>query len=201
VDIKNGRINANLFFASNKRNGLRLEESDRRFIIGAWQDKPVYKLDWWLGDDEIKAKLKEEVEYFSAYLNGYKVNGSLLNRIIDNEAKNVLIGLSKTNTENFFDAVLRCDWDWVKDNLVEPRTNSYGITDDRYFYTDAVSISSQARADNCKRISRNDLCALYNNIFQDSKHGDGFTRVCTLNGVKVKQMRLNGKNVQGVELT
>jgi hypothetical protein len=200
TDIKNGRINANLFFGTNKRNGLRLEKSDRRFIIGAWQDKPVYKQDWWLGDNEMKTKLTEEAEYFSAFLSGLNVNKSLLNRTIDNEAKKVLIGLSKTNTENFFEAILRCSWDWVEDNLVEPRTNSYGYKDDRYCYDKASSIVSLARTDNWKRIPRNDLNILYNNIFQDSKHGDGFTRVCTNNGVKVKQMRIQGENVKGVEL-
>jgi|TARA_B100001971_G_C18249326_1_gene576901 hypothetical protein len=199
-DIKNGRINANLFFATNKRNGLRLETSDRRFIIGSWQDNPAYEQNWWLGDNRMKAKLIEEAEYFSAYLNGHSVNKNLLNRTVDSPARDLLIELSKTNTEKFFEAVLKCDWDWVEDNLVKPKSNDYGSTIDRYGYDNAVFLTSQAKTGNWNRISRNDLCSLYNNIFQDSKHGDGFTRVCTNNGVKVKQMRIQGENVKGVEL-
>ncbi len=40
-DIRNGRNNAGFFFATNKRNGIMLEEGDRRFNIGNWQEQKI----------------------------------------------------------------------------------------------------------------------------------------------------------------
>lgn len=194
VDIKNGKINANLFFATNKRNGLTLEPTDRRFIIGNWQNENAYEREWWPGDDEMKNKLIEEVPQFVGYLKCHKVDEKTLNRVVKNEARQVLIDLSKTNTTMFFDSVRNQDWDWLKENLVPFQViNTWDV--DKYHYYEALKIVIEQSLDD--KIHRDDLRILYNNIFQKNKNANMFTRMCNLNGIKIKDIDFNGKTEKG----
>ncbi len=194
VDIKNGSINANIFFATNKRNGLTLEPTDRRFIIGDWQNENAYEREWWLGDDEMKEKLLEEVPQFVGYLKCYKVDEKTLNRVVKNEARQVLIDLSKTNTTMFFDSVRNKDWDWLKENLVPfQMINNWDV--DKYEYHQALKIVIEQPLKD--KIHRDDLRILYNNIFQKNKNANMFTRMCNLNGIKIKDVDIDGKTEKG----
>jgi hypothetical protein len=191
VDIKNGKINANLFFATNKRNGLTLEPTDRRFIIGNWQEQNVFDQEWWLGDNEMANKLKSEVPQFVGYLKCHKVDMKNLNRVVKNEARQVLIDISKTNTTMFFDSVRTKNWTWLKENLVPfICANTWDI--DKYYYYDAQNIINTHQ--NNDRIHRDDLRILYNNIFQTNKNASEFTRLCNLNGLPIKTMKIEGYN-------
>lgn len=194
VDIKNGSINANLFFATNKRNGLTLEPTDRRFIIGEWQNENAYEREWWLGDNEMKEQLKKEVPQFVGYLKCHKVDEKTLNRVVKNEARQVLIDLSKTNTTMFFDSVRKKDWDWFKENLVPfQMINTWDVDKYQYYETQNV-INNHKSVD---RIHRDDLRILYNNIFQTSKNASEFTRLCNLNGLPIKAIKINDTTQQG----
>lgn len=194
VDIKNGKINANLFFATNKRNGLTLEPTDRRFIIGNWQNENAYDRDWWLGDEEMKEQLKKEVPQFVGYLKTHEVDEKTLNRVVKNEARQVLIDLSKTNTTMFFDSVRSKSWDWVKENLVPfQMINTWDV--DKYQYYNAQDVINNNKSKD--RIHRDDLRTLYNNIFQTSKNASEFTRLCNLNGLPIKAIKINDTTQQG----
>lgn len=194
VDIKNGSINANLFFATNKRNGLTLEPTDRRFIIGEWQNENAYERDWWLGDEEMKKQLLDEVPQFVGYLKTHEVDEKTLNRVVKNEARQVLIDLSKTNTTMFFDSVRKKDWDWFKENLVPfISVNTWDVDKYQYYETQNV-INNHKSVD---RIHRDDLRILYNNIFQTSKNASEFTRLCNLNGLPIKAIKINDTTQQG----
>ncbi|MFC1536126.1 primase-helicase family protein [Candidatus Neomarinimicrobiota bacterium] len=196
VDIKNGKINANLFFATNKRNGLTLEPSDRRFIIGNWQNENAYERKWWLGDDEIKKQLIKEVPQFVGYLKGHVVDMDTLNRVVKNEARQVLIDLSKTNTTMFFESVRAKEWDWLRDNL-KPFNPKSTYENDIYYYTEADIIVDKGIP--IDRIHRDELRTIYNNIFQTNKNANEFTRLCKLNGLEIKPMKIDGytTNQQG----
>jgi hypothetical protein len=196
TDIKNGKINANLFFATNKRNGLTLEASDRRFIIGDWQDENVFEQDWWTDDDKMVAELESEVPQFVGYLKSHQVDMDKLNRVVKNEARQILIDLSKTNTTMFFDAIKNKNWTLVAENLVEfVDVNPWDK--DKYDYKNALKIVTHPPKD---RIHRDDLRILYNNIFQTNKNANMFTRMCNLNGIKIETVKINGTNQQGFRL-
>lgn len=194
VDIKNGKINANLFFATNKRNGLTLEPSDRRFIIGDWQDENAYERDWWLGDEEMKKQLLDEVPQFVGYLKTHEVDEKTLNRVVKNEARQVLIDLSKTNTTMFFDSVRNQDWDWLKDNLVPVNLKTL-FPNDNYYYKEAKEFLDKGIPSD--RIHRDDLRTVYNNIFQTHKNAGQFTHLCNLNGLPIKPIKINETTQQG----
>jgi len=194
IDIKNGEINANLFFATNKRNGLMLEQSDRRFIIGKWQEKNIFDMPWWKGDNEIAQILINETEDFVAYLQRLTVDETTLNRVVKNDARDQLIEFSKTNTLVFFEKLIGKNWDWMSDNLIKP-TDLYI---DPFLYKESVDILKNIK--NITKISREDIRILYTNIFQTKKSPHQFTKLCKLHGVNIKQMKINGQNIRGVAL-
>jgi hypothetical protein len=194
VDLKNGRINANLFFSTNKRNGLTLEPTDRRFIIGDWQNENAYEQEWWMGDNEMAKQLREEVPQFVGYLKTHEVDEETLNRVVKNEARQVLIDLSKTNTTMFFESVKSKNWDWLKENL-QPLIPKSTYDSDIYFYYEAKAILDKGIP--VDRMQRDDLRTVYNNIFKNNKNASEFTRLCNLNGLPIKPIKISGIAQQG----
>jgi len=191
VDIRNGRNNANIFFATNKRNGVHIEPGDRRFIVAPRQEKKVYDLPWYTDDEEMIAKLQSETEEFVAYLKQYPVDMTKINRPFDNAAKQALIDLSKTNADYFFEAVKEGNWEWLNENIV-PNTNN-----------DWISFGIQETVNRIKlsdKVSRDDLNNIYNNISGKHINPASFTRLCKLHGLEIKQLWIDGENKMGVEV-
>ena len=148
----------------------------------------------------MKNILRKEAMNFASFLHHYKIDYKSLNRVVENDSRSVLIELSKTNNETFFNAIMSRDWNWLTNNLIKPKQNSYVNTEDTYNYSTAQLIVSKALQGNPNRISREDLRIIYNNIFQDNKTEYKFTRHCTTHGIEVKQMKIDGSNVKGVFL-
>ncbi len=194
VDMKGGINNANLFLATNKPFGVRLEPSDRRFIIGARQENKVYEKDWWLGDDEMVEKLSGELEEFVCYLKQFKVQKEIINRIVENTARDELIDLSKTHSALFFEAVCEGNYSWLKDNIQKRK-----IYDGYQEYEKAQEILSTIRASS--KVKRDDLRLLYTNIVGIDITPTKFTQTCKLHNVKVEQCYIDGENLQGVKIS
>ena len=171
-----------------------LEPSDRRFIIGAWQDKKIYDQPWWLGDNAMAKVLEKEVPAFVAYLKGQPVNRTTLNRVVKNDARELLIDISKTNTEMFFESIKNGDWDWFRDCLINNNADPF----DNYNYENADKIMTGISSKD--KITRDDLRVLFNNIFQENKQAHSFTRLCKMHGLEIKPMKIDGITQQGVEI-
>ncbi len=192
VNIRNGKNNANIFFATNKRNGVNIEPGDRRFIVAPRQENKIYDMPWWGEDDKMIELLKSETEEFVAYLKEYQVDKSKVNRPFMNPAKEALIDLSKTNADYFFEAVKEGNWEWLSENVVPdpfPLNVSSNIE---------TILSRIKQAD---RVSRDDLKDIYNNIHGKTLKPNGFTRLCKLHGVMIKQLKIDGINQKGVKVS
>ncbi len=192
VDIRNGRNNANIFFATNKRNGVHIEPGDRRFIVAPRQEKKIYDMPWWTDDEAMIELLKSETEEFVAYLKSYQIDLSKVNRPFDNPAKEALIDLSKTNADYFFDAIKEGNWTWLSENIVPdplPMSMSCNIE----------NILSRIKHES--RVSRDDLNDIYNNIHGKQLLPGGFTRLCKLHGLAIKQLWIDNANKMGVEVS
>lgn len=192
VDIRNGINNANFFFATNKRNGVHIEPGDRRFIVAPSQEKKIYDMPWWTDDEKMIELLQSETEEFVAYLKRYAVDYSKVNRPFDNPAKEALIDLSKTNADYFFEAVKEGNWEWLNENIVP---DSIPLS---------VSSNIQNTLDRIKhadKVSRDDLNDMYNNIHGKQLNPASFTRLCKLHGLAIKQMKIDGINKQGVQVS
>jgi len=140
--------------------------------------------------------LKSEVPDFVSYLKGYPVDRTTLNRVVENDARDLLIEISKTNTEMFFESVKTGDWDWFRDCLIQSAPDLYNT--DKYRFNDASIILNGISTKT--KISRDDLLTLFNNIFQENKQAHSFTRLCKMHGLNVKPMKIDGITKQGVEL-
>jgi len=192
VDIRNGINNANIFFATNKRNGVHIEPGDRRFIVAPCQEKKIYDMPWWTNDDKMIELLQSETEEFVAYLKGYAVDYTKVNRPFDNPAKEALIDLSKTNADYFFEAVKEGNWEWLSDNIVP----------DLFPLSVASNIQNTlSRIKHEDKVSRDDLNDIYNNIHGKQLNPASFTRLCKLHGLAIKQMKIDGINKQGVQVS
>ncbi len=192
VDIRNGRNNANIFFATNKRNGVHIEPGDRRFIVAPRQEKKIYDMPWWTDDEVMIELLQSETEGFVSYLKAYQVDLSKVNRPFDNPAKEALIDLSKTNADYFFDAVKEGNWTWLSENIVpDPLPMSMSCNIENIL----------ARIKHESRVSRDDLNDIYNNIHGKQLLPGGFTRLCKLHGLAIKQLWIDNANKMGVEVS
>jgi len=192
VDIRNGRNNANIFFATNKRNGVHIEPGDRRFIVAPRQEKKIYDMSWWTDDEAMIELLQSETEEFVSYLKAFQVDLSKVNRPFDNPAKEALIDLSKTNADYFFDAIKEGNWTWLSENIVPdpiPMSLSCNIE----------NILSRIKHES--RVSRDDLNDIYNNIHGKQLLPGGFTRLCKLHGLAIKQLWIDNANKMGVEVS
>jgi len=192
VDIRNGLNNANIFFATNKRNGVHIEPGDRRFIVAPSQEKKIYDMPWWTDDDKMIKLLQSETEEFVAYLKQYSVDMSKVNRPFDNPAKEALIDLSKTNADYFFEAVKEGNWEWLSENIV-PDAVSFGVTSNTQGIVDRIK--------HADKVSRDDLNDIYNNIHNKHIIPASFTRLCKLHGLAVKQVKIDGINKQGIQVS
>ena len=193
IDIKNGMNNANLFLATNKPFAVRIEPKDRRFIVGARQEKEVYETGWWLGDDEMTIKLAGELEEFVFYLKNYSVQHEFLNRVVKNEAREALIGLSKTHTDLFFEAVRKGDFQWFQNNIRKRNIYNGSIE-----FEEVKGVLSTLRASH--KVKRDDLILLYTNIIGREESPTAFTRQCTEHQVVIKGLRIGNDTPQGVEI-
>ncbi len=157
-DRFNGRNCCSFLFATNRHHGVVLSKNDRRFNVAPRQEVKIDQADdWWLGYNEVKKIIADELQEFVWYLKQYKVDHSMIGKVIDNEPKRVLQALSRSNAEDFFDAVNRGDLEWMTNNLV--MRNRYNASEKHQ--------EMQALIDSLKNrtsVSMKDLCALYNYI-------------------------------------
>jgi len=142
----------------------------------------------------MKEQLLDEVPQFVGYLKGHAVDMNSLNRVVRNEARKVLIDLSKTNTTMFFESVRNKNWIWLKDNLV-PVNLKILFPNDKYFYKEAKEFLDMGIP--VDKIHRDDLRTVYNNIFQTHKNAGQFTHLCNLYGLPIKAIKINDTTQQG----
>jgi hypothetical protein len=156
-DRINGRNCCSFFFATNRRHGVVLSSNDRRFNVAPRQEVKIHNTDWWPGYDELKRIVSDELQEFVWYLNQYLVDHSKIGKVIDNEPKRVLQALSRSNAEDFFDAVNRADIDWIRDNMAI--RNGYNASDKHHEMKMLVDGLKEQKA-----VSMKALCTLYNYI-------------------------------------
>ncbi|MBC8436957.1 hypothetical protein H8D85_01390 [bacterium] len=188
VDSKPTKNHCNTLFFSNKRNAVYLETSDRRFNVCDYVEDPIYKTDWWPGLG-IENKINSEIEDFVYYLKQYKADSGRANTTLDNAAKQDLISISKTNADQFFEALKNSDYIWFEESLVDD--SSFGAPG----MMELKEIVQQMTKD--KKIGRDNLSKLYSNICQKKQTPTTFTRTCTQFGIKVQSVRVQGLVTKG----
>ena len=152
-DRINGQNICSFLFATNRRHGVILSRNDRRFNVAPRQEMKIHDTEWWPGFNQLKKLVSTELQEFVWYLKQYPVEESRIGHVIDNEPKKVLQIMSQSHADDFFDAVLRGDSQWM--------LNNFNTVKDDDFCSMQTLISSLPGS---KRISSKDLCRLYNHI-------------------------------------
>ena len=161
-DRYNGRNNSSFMFATNRLKAVVLPSDDRRFTIAPRQEQKIEKTSWWPGGSEVEKCIAKEVQEFAWFLMDYKVDKKKIGSVIQNKAKEIIQALSKTNAEEFFDAVKVGDVAWFEENLVE-RPGYRGEEE----YLEVRNLFKSIVGE--KNISKQTLCKLYNYVVHPGK--------------------------------
>ena len=192
-DRINGRNCCSFFFASNRRHGVVLSSNDRRFNVAPRQEVKIQSTDWWPGYDELKKIIADELQEFVWYLKQYPVDHSLIGKVIDNEPKRVLQALSRSNAEDFFDAVNKGDLDWIRNNMA-PRS---GYNADVKLF-EMRMLANSLMAQNASAMK--DLCMLYNYINHKDLPVNTFGKLAAGYLPRAKSIKVGSRTIWGIRI-
>ena len=192
LDRFNGKNVCSFLFATNRRDAITLSDNDRRFNVAPRQEVKLHSTPWWPGYDQLIDLIENEIQEFVWYLKQYKVDESLIGKVIDNEPKRILQVMSQTNMEMFFQAVGNGDLGWLEDNIV--LENSGYDHEKRNDHVKGILYNQLGK----DRTSVTDLCDLYNNINGKKLTTATFGRLAAghLKG-EAKVMKIEGKSTRG----
>jgi len=192
-DRFNGRNCCSFLFATNRHHGVVLSKNDRRFNVAPRQEVKIDQTDWWPGYDKLKKLVADELQEFVWYLKQYPVDKSKVGKVIDNEPKRVLQALSRSNAEDFFDAVKRGDLDWLRDNLV--MRSGYNASDK---HQDMVLLMDSLK--HRKSVSMKDLCILYNYINHKDLPVNTFGKLAAGYLPRPKAIKVGNETIWGIQV-
>lgn len=101
----------NFIFNSNMYQAMSLPSNDRRFNIGERQDQPLNLT------EEMKQSVEDELFHLFCYLNQIVVDEVMVRTPYRNEARNELMGISKTTADAIADALLKGDLPYMLEQL------------------------------------------------------------------------------------
>ena len=154
-DRINGQNNCSFFFATNRPHGVVLGESDRRFNVAPWQTEKIHNTKWWPGYNELVIRVQGELQQFVWYLKQHEVDECKIGHVISNEPKKLLQIMSQSNADQFFEAVMKGDVNWLRDHLAQT-----GELDKHELLFDAQQFLNRSKGN--KAVSVSELCMLYN---------------------------------------
>lgn len=105
IDRESGKNICSILMATNRKHGVNIPGSDRRFNVAPWQTQKIHDMKWWPGYKPYIKLLRSELQEFTWYLAQFKIDEDRAARVLDNPARRKLQLFSKTYTENFFDIV------------------------------------------------------------------------------------------------
>lgn len=188
-DGRNGANVANIFLATNKRGALKIEKDDSRVIVGDWQPVKIFDTAWWpkslagdtmLPEKKMEKLLDSELEEFVFFLRTFKYDPIIINQVIHNDAREALIDVSEDLEERFFEALLEGDSDWFAERVSKPVYNGLTFGSPNEAFKEAISN---------KKVLREHLALIYEDIIGVTTTPAGYSRVSNLHGVPVKNIR------------
>jgi hypothetical protein len=199
-DRFNGRNCCSFLFATNRHHGVVLSSNDRRFNVAPRQEVKIDQTDWWPGYDRLKELVADELQGFVWYLKQYPVDKSKIGKVIDNEPKRVLQALSRSNAEDFFEAVNRGDLDWIHDNMVI--RGGYKAAEK---HSEMTEIADSLKSDKSSKgqgsaVSMKDLCMLYNYINHKDLPVNTFGKLAAIYLPKPKAIKVGTDTIWGIHV-
>jgi len=108
-------IEAFIFF-SNKHDMIQVEDRERRFNIAPRQEKKIDAKPWF-DSKQIVDQLNDELQIFTNFILSVQVDLFNARQALNNEAKKMAANASRTQAENFCNAILNHNLDYFLDLL------------------------------------------------------------------------------------
>lgn len=181
---------SNFILATNSLVGVKLEKGDRRWNVAPRQIYPLQ-----ITSEEYQVlECGSELMEFARFLASYPVNEVEARTPMQSAAKDTIVELSRTTSEDFFVALQRGDLGWFADLL----RSSAPFPDNGYLLFDREVrrwIELSREADSVISISQADLRDVYT-YANPSKRGQmsdkGFGWLCKHNDLQFTRRRVNG---------
>lgn len=200
LESANARNIASLIAFSNKYNSVVIEFSDRRWNVCERQEVKLIQADWFTSafksPQELIAYLqKNEVQAFADHLATRQYNPSDIINVHETKAKQALIHMSKSYSEELFDAYDPGNVDW---NALEELLNS----DEDATAASLVASKKQLPDDDMSKhyLTVDELKALYENIILGGREITRikFVRLLNHHGFVNAVKKINGKSERRV---
>ena len=120
---------------------------------------------------------------------------SIVNRVIDNEAKRILQTLSMSNADLFFNALKTGDYDWFLENFIEESWNNN--VNEAKAVRNALGIPD---SNGYVIIKSGNLCVLYNYMNSKSLTPQSFGKLATAKLGEAKSHRSGKQVIHGFKL-
>jgi len=192
-DRFNGRNCCSFLFATNRHHGVVLSKDDRRFNVAPRQEQKISETKWWPGYESLKRTITGELQEFVWYLKQYQVDQGKIGSVIENDPKRVLQSLSKSNAEDFFEAISAGDIQWIRDNLVERDGYNAG---ERFVEMGMIVHTIAAGTS----VSMRDLCTIYNYVNHKNLTVGAFGKLAAAYLPKPKAIRSAGERFWGIDV-
>lgn len=187
----------NFIFASNFADPVLIDPSDRRFNVGEYQNK---KLSITL--EEVEEGIAKELPEFYSYLMQYKVDRIASRTALQNDAKRLLINISRNSIDLVSDALLNGDisffWDAMPTsdpNRLDPIAAMRHIA-----YADIIRSIVRTGEEESK-LNRDDLRVIYDYCIGNVPTSPNkFTSLLKHHGIHLKPIKQGGRLVRGIEV-
>lgn len=186
----------NVIIASNFPDPIHLSENDRRFNVSPPQERKLL-----ITPKEV-ADLADELWLFTSYLLNRKADLELARNILDNNARDEMIGASQPSQEAFFSAIRNGNLDYFLDHMRKdlPSDNAIGY---QHFETTLRNWANRYLDDPASDvlITRDELRDAMAYITGMGSTPGKFSRMCAMYRVPMRRCRHGDDLVQGTRVT
>ena len=190
---------ASFIFASNKKQPVHIEESDRRYNCGNFQRA---KLNY-PGD----AAIESELEAFAQYLLAHKADRQAADTVMQTAARERIQRLGVSSIEQTCRDILDGDFDALWMSMPDERLlNESGVrtphTDDAQAYAILMRrIFDEIRLETSGSLTRDELQLIMQYNIGSMPKTNKFTSLIRHHGIETKQIRRNGNKTYGIDVT
>ena len=176
----------NLILATNHPDPIPISSVDRRFNVAPAQESRIN-----IAYSEVSL-IEDELKLFAAYLREYPINVALASKVLESEARNLMIESSEKSIDTVFKAFREGDIDYFADFLTDKPRLTTGAS-----YIDFEQAVKRWCVDAIKgettSVTRDELMAVY--AYLQGAHNitaTKFSRICSNQRIPLERTMLDG---------
>lgn len=186
---------ASMIFASNKPASVEIAPDDRRFNIGPYQNTPIQ-----LTATEVDVDIPAALEKFYAFLKQYKADQDRARKPLINEARSMMVDISRTAIDTVSDALIAGNLEFFWDHLSTSKNQNLNPLQN-IRYTPFRELVVEIVKTQPLKLTRDELFVLVEwcvGGMPQSPHK--FTALLKHHRIHLTQIWKDGRNVRGVNV-